>query len=75
MSRNPLGGPPSLPWPTTYLIVAALSFGLLAGIRYGLPQSRHRLELVISGIVVGMFTATALLHWYDVADRSPLRRW
>lgn len=63
----------SPPWHTTYLTVTTLSLGLLVGMWYGPSQFRHHLELVTPGIVVGMFTLTALLHWYDAAERPFIR--
>lgn len=65
--------PPSS-WPTVYLVVTVLSVGLLAGLWHAPSHIRHHLELVTPGIVVGLFTLTALVHWYDVADGRLLRR-
>lgn len=67
--------PPSLPWHTSYLTVAALSFGLLVGLSQVFPRLHESVELVFAALVVGMFTVTSLFHWYDVTtDRTPERR-
>ena len=49
-----------------YLSVAALSIGVIVGVRHAFPRVPGHLELTASGLVVGMFTVTSLLHWYDV---------
>lgn len=66
---------PSLPWHTSYLTVAALSFGLLVGLSHVFPRLLESIEPVLAGLIVGAFTVTSLLHWYDVTtDRSPEMR-
>lgn len=49
-----------------YLSVTALSIGVLVGIRHEFPHVSNRLELAVLGMIIGMFTVTSLLHWYDV---------
>lgn len=67
--------PPPFPWHTSYLIVVALSAGLLGALYHLFPWFRESAGLVPAGVVVGMFTVTSLLHWYDVtANRVPRRR-
>lgn len=72
MSVNPQPRPSSFPWHTSYLAVAALSLGLLGGFCYVFSGVRESTGLVLAGLIVGLFTATSLLHWYDAtADRVP----
>jgi len=57
-----------MPWHTTYLTVTALGVGLLVGFSQFLTQLSGIARLAPAALVVGMFTATSLIHWYDVTD-------
>lgn len=59
----------SVPWHTTYLTVTALGIGFLVGTYRLFPRLWSASEFTPAGLVVGMFTATSLLYWYDVAGR------
>ncbi|WP_168215899.1 hypothetical protein [Halorussus ruber] len=56
-----------MPWHTTYLTVTALGVGLLVGVSR-LPTQFGVARLAPAALVVGLFTATSLIHWYDVTD-------
>jgi hypothetical protein len=63
--------PSSAPWYMIYLSVTALGIGVVVAIRHEFPHVPERLELAVLGVLVGMFTVTSLLHWYDVTRSSP----
>lgn len=64
----------SFPWHTSYLTVAVLSLGLLGGFYYVVPEFGGSTGLVAAGLVVGLFTVTSLLHWYDVTINRVAQR-
>ena len=49
-----------------YLSVTVLSIGVLVAVRHEFPRVSDSLELTVLGVIIGMFTVTSLLHWYDV---------
>lgn len=65
MRVEPRHGPPT-PWHVMYLSVTALGIGVLVGVQHQFPRVPDHLELAVLGVLVGMFTVTSLLHWYDV---------
>lgn len=66
MRAEPRYEPSPAPWYLIYLSVTALSIGVLVGVRHEFPRISETLELAVLGVIIGMFTVTSLLHWYDV---------
>ena len=66
MRAEPDHEPSPAPWYMMYLSVTALSIGVLVGVRHEFSHVPNRLELTVLGVIIGMFTVTSLLHWYDV---------
>ncbi|WP_276300535.1 hypothetical protein [Halorussus lipolyticus] len=59
---------PSIPWHTTYLTVIVLALGFVVAIAQLRPAFRGVFEFLPAGLVVGVFSITSLLYWYDVSD-------
>lgn len=76
MSNGRPHEPPPFPWHVAYLTVTTASIGLLVGVRSLFPEVVYSFEFAPAGFIVGAFTVTSLLHWYDVTDDwSGRRRW
>ncbi|UPW00539.1 hypothetical protein M0R88_00190 [Halorussus gelatinilyticus] len=55
-----------LPWYKVYLLVTAVSTGLLALIRFDVAPFDVIGPTAAAALVVALFAATSLAHWYDV---------
>lgn len=71
MREEPPGGLPATSWHLAYLGVTLFGIAFIFGARHSLGTLHDHLELATLGIVVGMFTVTSLLHWYDVKVTGP----
>lgn len=66
MRVEPHHGSSPAPWYMIYLSVTALGISVVVAIRHEFPHVPEYLEFAVLGVLVGMFTVTSLLHWYDV---------
>jgi len=55
-----------LPWYKVYLVVTALSAGLLGLVRLDVPPFDAVGPIAAAALVVALFALTSLGHWYDV---------
>jgi len=55
-----------LPWYKVYLVVTALSAGLLGLVRLDVPPFDAVGPIAAAALVVALFAVTSLAHWYDV---------
>jgi hypothetical protein len=53
-------------WPLTYRIITAISVGILLGVWHWFPGATARSELLFIGLIVGMYTAASVVHYYRV---------
>ncbi|UPV74506.1 hypothetical protein M0R89_00195 [Halorussus limi] len=53
-------------WYKVYLAVTAISAGLLALVRFGVPPFAEVGSVAVAALVVALFAVASLGHWYDV---------
>jgi hypothetical protein len=54
-------------WPLAYLIITAISGGLIVGLQHRFPGLAPSATLAIAGLVVGLYTAISLCYYYQVS--------
>jgi len=59
-------------WPLVYLIITAISGGLIVGLQHQFPGLAPSVTLAIAGLVVGLYTAISLCYYYQMSVSEAL---
>ncbi|MFC7079956.1 hypothetical protein [Halorussus caseinilyticus] len=62
--------PTRVAWPKVYLVLTALSTGLLGLLRYDVPPFDRLPPVAAAVLIVAVFAAASVGHWYDVNRRE-----
>lgn len=58
-------------WPLAYLIITAISVGVVVAVWHWFREPTTRYELVFVGLIVGMYTTASVLHYYEATREEP----
>jgi small basic protein len=67
------GGRAAADWPLAYLIITAISVGIIIGVRHGISKPITRYELVPIAFIVVLYTVTSAVHYYQTTRQKPPR--